>query len=68
MKELLSQAGVPFSVRNVETDLDAYRALIARGFRTVPVTFVGEEASSVAIVGFNDTALRRALGLPEPAR
>jgi hypothetical protein len=55
-------------VRNVETDLEAYRELIARGFRTVPVTLVGDDPAAVAVVGFDDTALRRAIGLPDSAR
>jgi glutaredoxin len=63
VKELLSQAGVPFVVRDVETDLDAYRELLARGFRTVPVTLVGDDPAPEAIVGFDEAALRRALRL-----
>jgi glutaredoxin len=63
VKELLSRAGVPFTVRNVETDLSAYQELIARGFRTVPVTFVGEDPSPAGIRGFDEAALKAALGL-----
>ena len=59
---MLSQAGIPFVNRNVELDLDAYDELLARGFRTVPVTIIGEGASAVAIAGFNEAALRTALG------
>jgi glutaredoxin len=66
VKELLSRAGVSFVVRNVETDLGAYRELTARGFRTVPVTIVGDDPSSHAIAGFDEEALRRALGLEAP--
>ncbi|HUL72683.1 MAG TPA: glutaredoxin domain-containing protein [Vicinamibacterales bacterium] len=62
MKELLSRAGVPFEVRNVETDLEAYRDLIARGFRTVPVTVIGTDPP-VGIPGFDEPAITRALGL-----
>jgi glutaredoxin len=53
VKEFLSRAGVPFTVRNVETDLDAYHDLVARGFRTVPVTIIGEEPG-MAIPGFDE--------------
>jgi hypothetical protein len=67
VKELLSHAGVPHVVRSVDTDPHAYRELIARGFRKVPVTFVGEDVSATAVVGFNAAALRRALGLPGPS-
>jgi hypothetical protein len=64
VKELLSHAGVPFLIRNVELDLEAYRELLARGFRTVPVTIVGDGPGAVAITGFDEAALRQALTLP----
>ena len=56
---------MPFVAKDVETDLGAYKELLARGFRTVPVTLVGDEPEPLAIVGFNAPALKRALGLPE---
>jgi glutaredoxin len=62
VKEFLSRAGVPFEVRNVETDPGAYDDLIARGFRSVPVTIVGEPPGT-AIRGFDEGALKAALGL-----
>jgi glutaredoxin len=65
VKELLSRAGVPFTVRNVEVDLGAYRDLVARGFRTVPVTIIGNDPSR-AVVGFDAPAIRRAVGIAEP--
>lgn len=67
MKEFLSRAGRPFTVRNVDEDLSAYQDLIARGFRAVPVTIIGD----TAIKGFDEEALRRALEAaapPEPDR
>ncbi len=57
MKEFLSRAGLSFTVRNVDEDERAYSELIALGFRSVPVTFVG----SRAITGFDEPALSRAL-------
>ena len=57
MKELLSRAGVPFTAYNVDQDESAYDALIARGFRTIPVTIVGDEA----IKGFDVPALTAAI-------
>jgi glutaredoxin len=62
VKELLSHAGVPFTVRDVEDDPGAYDALMAAGFRTVPVTFIGE----TAVKGFDRAALNAALGLGVP--
>ncbi len=60
MKAWLSQAGVPFEVRNVDEDSTAYDELLARGFRSVPVTIVGEQA----IVGYQPQALAAAITPP----
>ena len=57
MKEFLSRAGHAFTVRDVDEDLSAYQELVARGFRAVPVTIIGE----TAIKGFDEPALTRAL-------
>lgn len=57
MKEFLSRTGRPFTVRDVDEDLSAYQELVARGFRAVPVTIIGE----TAIKGFDEAALTRAL-------
>jgi glutaredoxin len=57
VKEFLSQAGVPFMALNVDDDLEAYDRLIAMGFRTVPVTLVGD----IAVAGFDPEALADAL-------
>ena len=57
MKELLSQEQVPFTAFNVDEDDRAYDELIARGFRTIPVTVIGERT----IKGFDRAALLEAL-------
>ena len=57
MKAWLSQAEVAFVVRNVDDDLSAYEELVARGFRTVPVTVIGDEA----VTGYQPDALAAAL-------
>ena len=57
MKELLSREGVRFTAHNVDEDERAYDELIARGFRTVPVTIIGERV----IRGFDPDALVTAL-------
>jgi glutaredoxin len=64
VKQLLSHAGVPFVTKNVELDLGAYRELLALGFRTVPVTIIGEGTAATSIVGFKESALLAALALP----
>jgi glutaredoxin len=57
VKELLSQERVPFTAYNVDEDDRAYDELIARGWRTVPVTIIGDRA----IKGFDRPALMDAL-------
>ena len=57
MKEFLSRAGVAFTILVVDEDARAYDALIARGFRTVPVTIVGDRA----VKGYDPVALQCAL-------
>jgi len=57
VKELLSRERVPFTAYNVDEDDRAYDELIARGFRTVPVTVIGGDA----IRGFDEAALMSAI-------
>jgi glutaredoxin len=58
VKEFLSREGYPFTVRNVEEDHDAYSALLALGFRAVPVTVI----DGTAVKGFDEARLRDVLG------
>jgi glutaredoxin len=62
VKEFLSQAGAAFVEKNVEEDDAAYRELLARGFRTVPVTVFGDRI----VKGFNEPELRRLLESAAP--
>jgi glutaredoxin len=57
VKAWLSQAGVPFTARNVDEDDRAYDELLALGYRTIPVTIVGDQA----IKGFDAAALETAI-------
>jgi glutaredoxin len=57
VKEFLSQAGVPFTAHNVDEDESAYDELIARGWRTIPVTVIGDRV----VKGFDADALAQAL-------
>jgi glutaredoxin len=57
VKEFLSRAGVPFTAYNVDEDDRAYDELIARGWRTVPVTVIGDRV----VKGFDADALTAAL-------
>ncbi len=57
MKEFLSRESVTFTAKNVDEDEQAYSELLARGFRSIPVTIVGEQA----IRGYDESALRAAL-------
>ena len=57
MKELLSQAGVPYTAHNVDQDDKAYDELIARGWRTIPVTVIGDQV----VKGFDVPELETAI-------
>ena len=57
VKEFLSHEGVPYETKNVDTDEVAYAELIERGFRTIPVTIIGDRA----ITGFDAAAIKSAL-------
>ena len=57
MKEFLSRERVSFTVRNIDEDDQAYDELIARGFRTVPLTIIGERA----VKGYDPIALKSAI-------
>jgi glutaredoxin len=58
VKELLSREGVPFTAYNVDEDEGAYDDLVARGWRTIPVTIIGERVLN----GFNPVELADAIG------
>jgi glutaredoxin len=60
VKEFLSREGVAFTAKNVDEDDRAYDELIARGFRTVPVTIIGERA----VKGYDPAALKSAIAGP----
>ena len=57
MKAWLSRQRVPFTAYNVDEDDRAYDELIARGFRTIPVTVIGDRI----VKGFDEAALREAI-------
>lgn len=57
MKEFLSRAGQPFTERIVDIDDAAYDALLKMGYRTVPVTVIGDQS----VTGFDREALTKAL-------
>jgi glutaredoxin len=57
VKELLSRNAVPFTAYNVDEDDGAYDDLIARGWRTVPVTIIGAHV----IKGYDAAALEAAV-------
>jgi len=48
---------VPFTARNVDEDANAYDELVARGWRTIPVTIIGDHA----VKGYDADALAAAL-------
>ena len=54
---MLSREGVRFTAHDVDEDERAYDELIARGFRTVPVTVFGERV----VKGYDREALLAAI-------
>jgi glutaredoxin len=57
VKEFLSQRRVPFTVKLVDEDDEAYDELLKLGYRAVPVTVIDGQA----IQGFDVSALTTAL-------
>lgn len=57
MGEFLSRSGVVYTVRVVDEDETAYDELLALGFRSIPVTLIGDRA----IRGYDLEALTEAL-------
>ena len=56
---MLSREGLPFTAHNVDEDERAYDELIARGFRTVPVTIFGDQI----VKGYDVPALTAAIAV-----
>jgi hypothetical protein len=57
VKEFLSRSGAAFTILDVDEDARAYDALVVKGFRTVPITIVGD----YVVKGYDPDALQRAL-------
>jgi glutaredoxin len=54
---LLSREGLTFTAHNVDEDDRAYDELLARGFRTIPVTVFGDQI----VKGYDVLALTAAI-------
>lgn len=50
-----------FDIKNVDEDDSAYHELVEKGYRTIPVTFIGDQA----VRGWDEKALRKALSTRE---
>ena len=57
VKVYLSRKGIPFTERNVSTDREALKTLLDMGYRTIPVTVIGDEK----VVGYSPASLDEAL-------
>ncbi len=57
MKEFLSRAGRPFTVKNVDEDPAAFDEMASLGLMTIPVTIIGD----YVVRGFDEKRLREAL-------
>ena len=62
VKVYLSRKGVPFTELNVSRDVKALKKLVGMGFRTTPVTVIGDEKLIGYSPGKIDAALT-AIGL-----
>lgn len=58
MKEFLSQKGVEFTERNIQTDPEARKELMKKGIMAVPVVEIDGET----IVGFDRDKIEELLG------
>jgi len=57
VKEYLSEKGVEFEEKNIQTDAAARKELMKRGIMAVPVVQIGEEV----IVGFDKEKMEELL-------
>ena len=57
VKVYLSRQDIPFTERNVSMDREAFKALVTMGYRTTPVTVIGEQK----IVGYIPSKMESAL-------
>ncbi len=57
-KEYLTEKGIEFEEKNVQTDKEARKELMKMGYTGVPVLVIGDEE----IVGFDKAKINEALG------
>ena len=57
VKVYLSRKGVPFTEYNVSSDPEALKRLVGMGYRTTPVTVIGDER----LVGYSPSSIDTAL-------
>ena len=57
VKVYLSRKGFEYTEHNVSTDRDSLKDLVSMGYRSTPVTVIGEEK----VVGYNPGKLDEAL-------
>jgi len=57
VKVYLSRKGIPFTEYNVSTDRDALKRLVGMGYRTTPVTVIGDSQ----LVGYSPSKIDEAL-------
>jgi glutaredoxin len=57
VKVYLSKKGVEYTEHNVSNDMDSLKELVGMGYRSTPVTVIGEEK----VVGYSPAKLEEAL-------
>ena len=57
VKVYLSRKDIPFTESNISLDRDALKDLVSMGYRTTPVTVIGDQR----VVGYSPSKLEEAL-------
>ena len=57
VKGYLSRSGFDFTEHNVSTDMDSQKELLSMGYRSTPVSVIGDEV----VVGYNKPKIDEAL-------
>ena len=57
VKVYLSRKGIPFTERNISEDQEARETLLGLGYRTTPLTVIGDQK----VVGYNPAKIEIAL-------
>ena len=57
VKVYLSRKGIPFMEKNISSDAEARQSLLDMGYRTTPLTVIGDQL----VIGYNPMKLEAAV-------